>query len=293
MDYLRLRCIACRNPCRPVTETCPHSHYQVGFLRHPVRGEMSVHTGIPHIQRMIRRHTGKAEKSGRYRRPGLFRQFAEGISRPRYYDSVSRKYQRSLGIIYHRCHRSSKVTGWASRWFRKRSGHIFKELLPVVHKIGHLHLGVLGETYHHRTRLAGGCDMKSLRHHGRNLLRLRYLIAPFGDRKRNIYHIGLLEEIGTEILCPHLGGNADKRSGIQHRIRNACDEIRGPRPGCSHTDTRSAACPGIPLRSVHCPLLVADEYMPYPVRIVIQLIVQRHNRSSRIAEYGIDTFLKQ
>ena len=37
-------------------------------------------------------------------------------------------------------------------------------------------------------------------------------------------------------------------------------------------------------------LLVADKNMMEPVRIVIQLVIDGHDRPARITEYGVDTF---
>ena len=135
--------------------------------------------------------------------------------------------------------------------------------------------------------------MERLGDYGRHFLRLGDLIAPFGNRKSDVDHVRFLKEIGAEILPAHLGGNADQRSGIQHRIGNACHEIGRPRTCGGHADTRLAGTSGITLCRMDSALLVTDKDMPYPVGIVVQIIVQRHDGTSGIPENGIHPFFQQ
>ena len=154
-------------------------------------------------------------------------------------------------------------------------------------------MGILGDVYHNRTGSPGGGNKEGFGHHLRYIFSPGYLDVPFGNGHGESHDIRFLESIRTQEFGCHLPAYTNDGSGVQHGICQSRCKIRCSWSRGHHTNTHSTRYPGITLGGMGCTLLMPGQDMCDLILVVIQEVINGHNGSARIPEYGINPFLKE
>ncbi len=150
---------------------------------------------------------------------------------------------------------------------------------------------VLGDIHQHRTRPAGGGNMKRLVNDLRKLHQLLHQKIVFGAGARDAEGVGLLEGVTTDQLGGHLPGDRHDRNRIHQRIDQRGDQVgrtgAGSRAAYAHLARRARISFGGEAGVLLVP------HQDVLDRMIVERIVQRQRHAARIPEEGIDLFAQQ
>ena len=91
----------------------------------------------------------------------------------------------------------------------------------------------------------------------------------------------------------NLAGEDDQGDGVHIRRGQARDRVGGSGSGGHDADAHFARGPGVPIRHVDRPLLVAHEKVADLFGIVHQGVIDVQHRAAGITEYGIHSLVPQ
>jgi hypothetical protein len=143
--------------------------------------------------------------------------------------------------------------------------------------------GVLRHVDEHRPGTAGGGDVERLGDRARDLGGVGDQEVVLGDRHRDAADVRLLEGVGADRRAGDLAGDGDHRDGVHVGVGERGDQVGGARAAGGHADADLAGGGGVPLRRVPGALLVTDQDVPDPHRVV-ERVVGREDRAAGDAE---------
>ena len=166
--------------------------------------------------------------------------------------------------------------------------------LQVVggHALGLRLLDVLADVDQHRSRPAGGGDVKGLVDDPRQLVDARHQVAVLGHGAGRADHIRLLEGVPSDLGAYHLARDRDHRHRVHVRGAQTGDEVQRTRARGGEHDARLAAGARVAVRHVRGALLVADQDV-LELRMLGQVLVDRQVGAAGVAEDVLDTFALQ
>ena len=118
---------------------------------------------------------------------------------------------------------------------------------------------VLGDVDQHRAGAPGAGDVEGLPHHPGQVLDVHHQVVVLGDGHGDPGGVGLLEGVLADHVGGHLPGQDHHGHRVHHRRGDPGDHVGGPRAGGADADPHLARGPGVAVRHVRRPLLVAAE----------------------------------
>ena len=174
MYDFRLPCIGRRQTGHTVAETHTNSYQHVALLRLLVRSKAAVHAQHTHIQRMTGLQSRKAKQRAGGWNVGFLQELEQLIMCISQFNTLPHQSQRSLGVVNQfGCSLHSRGVEFGIRLVTAHARHMHR--LPLAL----LHLGILREVEHNRSRTTATGDIESTADGPRHILRMTNLIAPF------------------------------------------------------------------------------------------------------------------
>ncbi len=284
MDLLRARSVRLELAGDAVVEAHPERDDEVGLLDGFVDPGFAVHPHHAEAQGVRRGETAEAEQSRRHGDPGLLDELAKEIARPCSDDPVAGEQHGPLGGIDERD--GALQIGVAGMVLRTVTGQPNRAVVP--YEVGGRLLGILRDVDEHRPGSTGPRDVERLPEHGRDVLGARDEIVVLGDGERHARDVGLLKRVAPDVLRRDLAGDAHHRNRVEHRRRDAGDEVGRARTGGGDAHAHAARRARVPVGHVSRTLLVPNEDVTD--RRLEHRVVGRHDRAARIAEDDVDAF---
>ena len=208
------------------------------------------------------------------------------------FNTLPHQSQRSLGVINQfGCSLHSRGIEFGIRLVTSHTRHMHR--LPFAL----MHLRILREVEHHRSRTTATGDIESPADGPRHILWTPNLIAPFRDGLCYTYEVNLLESIGSKRSSSHLSADDDEWCRIHHSIGHTRERVCGSGAARHDAHPNLTADAGKTLGSMSGRLFMTNqnmiELLVFASRIVIECIENRHDGTARIAEDGFHTFLHQ
>ncbi len=168
------------------------------------------------------------------------------------------------------------------------AANVFAGRITFVVKF--LYLSVFGNVDEHGSRAAAAGDVEGFCQYGGDLGGVGHLVIPFCDGGGDVDDIGLLEGVGAKQVGEYLAGDADERGAIDLGVGEAGDQVGGAGPAGSEYDAGTAGGTGVALCGVDAALFVADQDVVEPIPVVIEGVIDRHDRAAGVAEDGVYAF---
>ncbi len=286
VDDLRLACEAIDPSRRPVVEPGADVDQQVGLVERVVDVLVAVH---PHHAERERVRLGKGaepQQSEDDRDAGSLDQAGEEVRRAGEHDAVPGHDQRPL----RRVDRLRRQPHLPHVRHRRRLVAAPADARRVMER-GLLEKNVLWDVDQHRPRAAGGRQIERFLDRRRDLLGPLHEIVVLGDRQGDAGDVDLLKGVAPDQRLPDLPRDGDDGDGVEHRVREAGDEVGGARPGGRHADARLTGDTGVAFGGERRPLLEADEHVVEAG--AGQGVVERDDGTAGVAEDGGDTLRLQ
>ncbi len=168
---------------------------------------------------------------------------------------------------------------------------------PVAREVERLRPGplggrlehVLGDVDQHRARPPGPGDVERLGDRAGDPLGAEHQLVVLGDRQRDAGGVALLEGVRADHRLGHLAGDRHHRHRVHVGVRQRGDQVGRARATGRHADPDLAGRPGVPLRRMARPLLVADQDVANAG--LTQRVVGRQDRATGKPEHDLDAAL--
>ena len=153
-------------------------------------------------------------------------------------------------------------------------------VVPLEHAA--LLLSVLGDIDQDRAGAPGARDIKRLADGAGDLLGLGDEVVMLRDGEGDAGDVGLLERIGPDQMARDLTRDRDHRDAVQHRGRQAGDEIRRAWAGGRDAHTDLVLRAGVSIGHMRGALLVARQHVVDGV--LNHRVVRGHDRAAGVPE---------
>ena len=205
----------------PVVEPCAERNQQVSLLQRAHRADCAVHTGHPHVLRVVVGEGAASHQRGDHRNPGELGELLQLLRRARDLHAASDVEHRALG-------RHDELCGFADLLAVRLGGRTVAREVDLVGVVEGRHRleSVFRDVDEHRTRPARRRDVERLGHGPRNLIGVRDEEVVLGDRHRDAADVGFLERVRTDGGRRNLAGDRDDRRGVHVGVRDRGDEVR-------------------------------------------------------------------
>ena len=164
--------------------------------------------------------------------------------------------------------------------------------LGRVVELGALLLDVARQVDEHRAGAACAGDVKGFLDRFGQVADIHHQVIVLGDGDGDAGDVGLLEGVAADHCPRHLAGDRHHGHRVHIGVGQAGDQIGGAGAGGGETDADAPGDPGIGIRGVYRPLLVADKDMAQ-LRVLGQRMIQRQYLAAGITEDDVDAFLEQ
>src|SRR5579859_797412 len=258
----------------------------VAIVCEEVGAVVAVHAEHPDVQWMIGRECAEAEEGPGRGDTAFFDEGPEFLFRLTEDDALAEEDEGAFSLVY-QCGGFCDVF-LTDDGFWAIAADMFAFGIAFV--VEFLDLGVLGDVDEHGSGAAAAGDVEGFCQCGGDLGGVGDLVVPFCDRRGDIDHVCFLEGVCPEEVGEDLAGDTYDGGAVDHRVGEAGDEVGGAGTAGGEYDAGAPGSAGIALCGVDAALFVADKDMVESVAVVIESVIDRHDRAAGVAEDGVDAF---
>ena len=160
-------------------------------------------------------------------------------------------------------------------------------------KISFCRSNILRNINQNRSRTSSLRNCKSLADSLSQVFNIHYDKIVFGNRHCNAGDINFLEGILAKKRTAYVTGNCNHRNRIHISSSNTGYQVSCARTRSSHTNTNAACRTSITISRMSRPLLVCRQNMSQTTFVLIKLIINIKNGSSRVSEHFINALFNK